>query len=186
MKRTLLTIAATLAVSAVAVAIGGYIFVNSGIYDVSATKPHSRLMYWATHQTMEHSVGARMADNVPPSDLNAPGEIAAGGMLFAQNCITCHGAPDRERTAISKGLNPQPPNVFSDTREPDTAEDFQFVKYGVRMTGMPGVAGTKTDAEIWELVAFLNVIPGQTAADFARLTQKRPIARPDHPADITR
>lgn len=186
MKRTLLTIAATLTFGAVAVAISGYAFVNSGIYDVSATKPHSRLMYWATHQTMEHSVGARMDDNVPPAGLNTPGEIGMGGVLYAQNCITCHGAPDRERTAISKGLNPQPPNLFSAAREPDAAEDFQFVKYGVRMTGMPGFAGTKTDAEIWELVAFLNVIPGQTASDFVRLTQKRPIAPPDHPADITR
>lgn len=81
MKRTRLTIAATLVVSAVAVVIGGYVFVNSGIYDVSATKPHSRLMYWATHPTMEHSVGARMADNVPPCDLHTPCEIGAGGVL---------------------------------------------------------------------------------------------------------
>ena len=88
MKRTLLTIATTLAVSAVAVAICGYAFVNSGIYDVSATKPHSRLMYWATHQTMEHSVSARMSDNVLPDGLDKTGTIGAGGVLYAQNCVT--------------------------------------------------------------------------------------------------
>lgn len=143
MKRTLLTIAGTLAVSAAAFAIGGYFFVNSGIYDVSAIKPHSRLMYWATHQTMEHSVSARMDDNVPPADLDNPGEIGASGVLFAQNCVTCHGAPERERTAISKGLNPQPPDLFSVTRHPDAMENFQYVKYDVRMTGMPGFTETK-------------------------------------------
>ena len=36
----------------------------------------------------------------------------------------------------------------------------------VKMTGMPGFAPTKTDSEIWSLVAFLNVAPGITAEDF--------------------
>jgi len=179
MKRTLLTIAGTLVVSFFVVAAGAYAFVTSGIYDVSATTPHSRMMYWATHQTMEHSVGRRMNVNVVPAGLDLPAEIYDGGALYVENCMTCHGSPDQERSAISKGLNPQPPNLFSATREPDPAENFQFIKYGVKMTGMPGFAGTKTDDQIWALVAFLNTTPGQSAVDFAHTTGSRPTARPE-------
>ncbi|MCZ4354597.1 cytochrome c [Roseovarius aestuarii] len=178
MKRTLLTIAGTLVITSVVVAAGAYAFVNSGIYDVSATTPHSRMMYWATHQTMEHSVGRRMDANVVPAGLDLPTEISAGAALYVENCVTCHGSPDRERSAISQGLNPQPPDLFSATREPDPAENFQFIKYGVKMTGMPGFAGTQTDEQIWALVAFLNTTPGQTAVDFAHATGIRPTSRP--------
>jgi mono/diheme cytochrome c family protein len=100
MKRTLLTIAGTLVISSVMVAAGAYAFVNSGIYDVSATTPHSRMMYWATHQTMEHSVGRRMKANVVPAGLDVPAEISVGAALYVENCVTCHGSPDRKRSAI--------------------------------------------------------------------------------------
>lgn len=35
------------------------------------------------------------------------------------------------------------------------------------MTGMPAFARSKTDDEVWALVAFLNVLPRLTAPDFA-------------------
>lgn len=172
MQRTLITIFGTLAAAAV-VAIGGaYAFVLSGIYDVSATKPDSGLVYWVTHQTMEHSVARRLSANTVPAGLDAPGQIAAGGALYVANCAVCHGGPGLAPTAISKGLNPQPPDLFRATREPDAAENFQFIKHGVKMTGMPGFAPTKTDGEIWSLVAFLNVAPGIKPEVFARLTAK--------------
>ena len=151
MKRTLITIFGTLAAAAV-IAIGGaYAFILSGIYDVSATKPDSRLFYWVTHQTMEHSVARRLAANMVPAGLDAPAQIAAGGALYVANCAVCHGGPGLAPTAISKGLNPQPPDLFRATREPDAAENFQFIKHGVKMTGMPGFAPTKSDGR--DLVA---------------------------------
>jgi mono/diheme cytochrome c family protein len=174
MKRTVLTIAGTLCASAIILTLGGVGFVYSGVYDVSATAPDSGLMYWTAHQTMEHSVKRRMGANIAPANLHMTATIAAGGALYADNCVICHGAPDRERSDISMGLNPQPPDLFDAMREPDAAEDFQFIKYGVKMTGMPGFAGTKTDDHIWALVGFLNTAPGLGAADFARISRPPP------------
>ena len=172
MTRTLITIFGTLAVAAV-IAIGGaYAFMISGIYDVSATTPDSGLVYWVTHQTSDHSVARRLVANVVPSGLDAPAQIAMGGATYLENCAVCHGGPGLEPTAISRGLNPEPPGLFRATRKPDPAENFQFIKHGVKMTAMPGFAPTKTDAEIWSLVAFLNVAPGIKAEDFARFTAK--------------
>ena len=181
MKRTLFTIAGTLAISAAVMAVGGYAFMSSGIYDVSATTPDSSIVAWAVHKTSEASLGARFSANIVPAGLDASEKIAAGGALYIENCATCHGAPQVERTAISKGLNPQPPDLFLATRKPNPAENYQFIKHGVKMTGMPGFAETKTDDQIWSLVAFLNTLPGQSAADFQRLTGM-PKATPNLPA----
>ncbi len=153
---------------------GGLTFIYSGIYDVSATTPDNALMKWAVHTTSEKSVGARFGANHPPEGLDAPEIILAGGRLFTQNCSVCHGGPGLTPTAISKGVNPSPPDLFHASREPDAAENFQFIKYGVKMTAMPGFKPSMSDDQIWSLVAFLGVAPGQTAADFASKTAPAP------------
>jgi len=55
---------------------------------------------------------------------------------------------------------------YGDVARTDPQENFQFIKHGVKMTGMPAFGPTKTDEQVWSLVAFLNVLPGISAADF--------------------
>jgi mono/diheme cytochrome c family protein len=157
----------TLAVAAVLGAVGTYAFVTSGLYDVSATTPDTALVYWVTHQTMEHAVARRLGANTVPADLKAPQKIAEGGQMFLQTCAVCHGQPGVAPTAIAQGLNPAPPDLFRATRKPDEQENFQFIKHGIKMTGMPAFGPTRTDDQIWALVAFLNVLPGITPEAFA-------------------
>ena len=159
-------VAATLAAVAVIGAFGTYAFVNSGIYDVSATTPDSALVYWATHQTMEHAVAARLSDNVVPVGLDLPATIAQGDALFAANCAVCHGRPGADPSAIAQGLNPKPPDLYRADREPDAQENFQFIKHGIKMTGMPAFGPTQTEDQVWALVAFLNGLPGISEAEF--------------------
>lgn len=164
--KTPLIVLSTLAVAALVGAAGTYTFVNSGYYDISATTPDSSLVYWATHQTMEHSVARRLGANAVPTGLDTPEKIAEGGQIFVANCAVCHGRPGVAPTSISQGLNPTPPDLFRATREPDQQENFQFIKHGVKMTGMPAFGPTKTDDQVWALVAFLNVLPGISVDDF--------------------
>jgi mono/diheme cytochrome c family protein len=162
----------------VAAVIGGLAFIYSGTYDVSATTPDNAVVAWAVHTTSDRSVGARLAAIQAPPGLDQPAQIEAGGHLFAQNCAMCHGGPGLTPTAISKGLNPQPPNLFRATRKPDQAENFQFIKHGVKMTGMPAFGPTYPDKDIWSLVAFLNVLPGISPADFSAKTGMATTAKP--------
>lgn len=180
--KTPMIVLSTLAATAVVGAAGAYAFVNSGLYDVSATTPDSSLVYWATHQTMEHSVARRLGANLVPEGLVAPRKIAEGGQIYVENCAVCHGRPDVATTSISQGLNPKPSDLFRATREPDPAENFQFIKHGVKMTGMPGFGPTKTDDQIWALVAFLNVLPGITAAEFTSAVATPAASLPVGPA----
>ncbi len=158
----------------VVVAAGGLAFIYSGLYDVSATTPDSALVTWAVHKTSNTSVHARMGANVPSAGFDKPALIQVGGRLYAENCAVCHGAPGLTPTAIAKGLNPVPPDLFKATRKPDPAENFQFIKHGVKMTAMPGFGPSLSDDNIWSLVAFLGAAPSLTAADYAAKTAASP------------
>ena len=149
---------------------GGFAFIYSGVYDVSASTPDNALVDWAVHVVSDHSVGARLGVIKVPAGLDQPQQIAAGGHLFAQNCAVCHGGPGLKETAIAHGMNPTPPDLYRAGRVPAADENFQFIKYGVKMTGMPEFGDTHTDEQIWSLVAFLGQAPGLKAPAFATET----------------
>ena len=144
-------------------------FVYSGIYDVSASTPDNPFIARLIHTISDRSVAARMVNNHPPADYDAPEKVAVGAHLFAENCTVCHGAPGVEKTAIAKGVNPSPPDLFRAGRKPDPAENFQFIKYGVKMTAMPAFGPSYSDEQIWSLVAFLNKLPGISPEEYAGL-----------------
>ena len=71
------------------------------------------------------------------------------------------------------GLEPDATRSLPGHSGPDPQENFQFIKHGIKMTGMPAFGPTQGDDEIWALVAFLNVLPGISAADFPRRSAAR-------------
>lgn len=160
----------TILVCIVASVAGAVGFIYSGIYDVSALQPDNPIVSWALHTTSDQSVDARLGDIVVPPGLDTPEVIQSGGRLFVQNCVVCHGGPGLKPTDIAQGLNPSPPNLFKAGREPWMEEMFRFIKYGVKMTAMPGFGKTHTDAQIWSLAAFLRKAPGMSPEDFAAQT----------------
>jgi len=164
--KILLTILACIIVGA-AGAIG---FIYSGFYDVSALEPDNAIVRWALHTTSDRSVDARLGGISVPPGLDNPQAILSGGHLFAENCVVCHGGPGLQPTNIAQGLNPQPPNLFRATRKPWMEEMFRFIKYGVKMTAMPGFGKTHTDDQIWQLAAFLRRAPGMSPEDFSAQT----------------
>ncbi len=161
--KILLTILACIVVSIA----GAIAFVYSGIYDVSALTPDNAIVGWAVHKASDRSVDARLGGIVVPAGLDVPQIVSSGAHLFAQNCVVCHGGPGLKPTDIAQGLNPQPPNLFGAKRKPWMKEMFRFIKYGVKMTAMPGFANTQTDNQIWQLAAFLDKAPGMSPAEFA-------------------
>ena len=154
----------------IAVVVGAVGFIYSGIYDVSALEPDNAIVKWAVHTTSDRSVNARLGGIIVPPDLDKPEVIQAGAHRYVENCVVCHSGPGLKRTDISQGLNPGAPNLFRATRKPKMEEMFRFIKYGVKMTAMPGFGKTKTDEQIWELAAFLRKAPGMSPADFSAQT----------------
>jgi mono/diheme cytochrome c family protein len=155
----------------------GVIFL--GLPDVAATTPHWSVTEWVLATTMDHSVQRRARDIQVPADLDAPARIRAGASAYDHMCVGCHAAPGVEAEHIAKGLLPEPPELSEVAAEWSAAELFWITKHGVRMTGMGAFGPTHSDAEIWDVVAFLGQLPGISATQYRALTAE-PEEYPEH------
>lgn len=157
-------LAGSLAVLALGTAGAAYV-VHSGHIDVAADAAHSetlqRLLVWAREQ----SIARRSAEVVVPDDLASAERIRRGAGNYAAMCVSCHLAPGVADAELRKGLNPLPPDLARGN--PATAGDpraaarqFRIIKHGVAATGMPAWSKVgMQDGEVWDLVAFLQVLP---------------------------
>ncbi len=85
-------------------------FVYSGLYDVSATSPHSGLANWLMSTTMHASVERRAKDIEVPN-LDDEALQLAGINDFDAMCAACHGAPGQDPQSMGQGLNPPAPDL---------------------------------------------------------------------------
>jgi mono/diheme cytochrome c family protein len=165
--RVSLIIAATLA----AVAIGGVVFVGSGIYNIGADDHHTKIVLAIIEQLRERSIAVR-ARAIDPPNLEDPTRIGAGAEHYAALCVGCHLAPGVTKSDIRAGLYPHPPNLAQeDTRDAQRA--FWTVKHGIKMSAMPAWGKTLDDAAIWDLVAFLRQMPAMTPQTYQQLSKRR-------------
>lgn len=151
------------------------LFIYSGVYDVSASSPDGGLIAWALQTTQWRSVhraykGLEGKVHIPR--LDDPELIRAGLIHYQEMCVTCHGAPGVKISEIGQGLNPFPPELAAHTAEDEPLETFWVVKNGIKMTGMPSFGVTRTDDEIWAIVAFLKRMPKLSPEEYQALVQQ--------------
>lgn len=165
-------------------ALVGFGFMYAGIYNVAASEPHTRFVFWVLSTTMENSVRAR-ADRVQvPQDFEA--RVTDEGVRhYRLMCETCHGAPGVEPSETGKGLNPEPPELNEEAEKWSPAELFWIVKHGVRMSGMPAFGKTRSDEALWRIVSFVKKLPEIKPAEYKQLAQARGAGSTWKPADIS-
>lgn len=136
-----------------------------GWIDVAADVPHARAVHSVIEFARERSIARRSREVVPPPDLADAERIRRGAGNYDAMCVDCHLAPGVAQTEIRRGLYPQPPELAKATAagsspERAAARSFWIVKHGIKATGMPAWAnGGMDDAAIWDLVAFVGVLP---------------------------
>jgi mono/diheme cytochrome c family protein len=165
-------LAALVAIGLTAALIGGAI-VFFGIYDISASKPHSALTAWALHTTMTNSVAARANYKTAPRQFSAE-QAREGFALYEDHCAMCHGGPGIARPKWVMGLEPTPPYLVDAARQWSPAELRFIIKNGVKMTAMPAWGLSRSDEEITSLVAFLENLPAITPEQYRALQAQRP------------
>lgn len=134
-------------------------------YDVSATSSHTIAVHGLLDTAQTHSVRRRAADIKVP-ELDDPGRIRNGSALFRTHCVQCHGAPGIPPEPYALGLNPAPAALVATARERPAGDVFWIIRQGVRMTGMPAWQYRLSDAEIWDVVAFMRILPTLSARDY--------------------
>jgi mono/diheme cytochrome c family protein len=158
-----------LAGAAVAIVAGGLAFMESGIYDVSASSGHNPLVAWVLHETYMQSLHRHAKDIVVPADLVSAANFQAGARLYNSTCVYCHGAPGRELSSIGQGILPLAPPLLDAHRRNNPKLMFWVIKNGVKMTGMPSFGKTQSDQAMWQLAAFLSTGRGISAQDYDAL-----------------
>ncbi len=189
-RRLLFTALATTAALAVAAALAAAVVVYAGLYDVSATKQHVQPTHTALETAMRQSVRlrARGIDEPPLADERM---VLRGAACFRDKCVQCHGAPGVAQEAFGKAMQPLPGPLVDAQRHWRPRELYWVTRNGIRMSGMPAWEFHLSDAQIWELVAFMQVLPGLNAADYAATVRRAPIcspaaAVPEAPVDAER
>ncbi|WP_284616727.1 c-type cytochrome [Aquabacterium humicola] len=160
----LITVAALLATGAVAAALVVWL----GLYDIAANVPHTQPVHTLLETTMHRSVKRRAAAiDVPP--LAGPARVLRGAACFRDHCVQCHGAPGRAQSAIGRSMQPLPGPLVDAPLRWNAAELYWITRNGIRMSGMPAWQYRLDEAELWAVVAFLQRLPGLSAAEFTAL-----------------
>lgn len=145
--------------------VAALILIYSGVYDIAASSPHLAPVRWALETTMERSVREH-ADAVAPGPAADSALVASGFRHFDAMCVTCHGAPGRERSEIGQGLLPEPPPLSEAVARWSDEELFWIAKHGIKMTGMPAFGTTHDDETLWSIVAFVRLLPEMSPSQY--------------------
>lgn len=164
MKKVLITVSMTLSLFA-AIGIGG---VYSGVINVGADSPHEAWVYALLDTARTRSV-ERHSSNIEVPDLQGEALITAGAGNYAAMCTSCHLAPDMPETELSQGLYPQPPNFWQAGVNDNPVENFWIIKHGIKASGMPAWGKSMQDDYIWQMVAFMDELPGMSPQRYQTL-----------------
>lgn len=172
-RKTVWTMVGTALGVLVLMTIGFLAFVYSGIYNVSASEPHTAVGRWTLNTMAERSVQERAEemDPAPPIDSSM---VAAGFTRFRSRCVVCHGGPGQQPTDYSRAMRPQPPILQQTADRWSENELFQIVKHGFKLSGMPAWGEIHSDEEIWEIVALVRQLPSLDSAGYAQMEGAAP------------
>jgi len=146
----------------------GLLIVYSGWYNVSAANKPSGFEQWLLGTTSDNSVEMHSKDIKVP-DLKSPEMIKEGFAHYHAMCQGCHGAPGKDKTELSEGLNPPAPDLSESAQDMPPQQLFWVTKNGIKMTGMPAWGVTHPNDKLWSIVAFIEQLPGMTGAQYDSL-----------------
>jgi cytochrome c553 len=164
LKRIAIWSGATLA----ALAVGAFLFMLSGVYNVAASRGHFAVTEWLLEIAMRRSVATHSYWIAAPPLQDAE-MIRLGAGHFEGGCAPCHGAPGKESNPVVRRMLPPPPDLAEAAPTWSSEELFWIVKNGLKYTGMPAWVAPQRDDEVWSIVAFLRQLPGMDAERYRAL-----------------
>jgi mono/diheme cytochrome c family protein len=173
-RRSLTIWLAGVATGLVAVALGAVIVIEGGLFDATASTPHNPIVALATHTAFVRSVQVSAAAIHAPARFTSA-QVAAGLADYSASCAGCHGAPGLARAPWANAMTPSPPYLSDSARRWRPRELYWIIGQGAKMTAMPAWAESRSDAQIWDLVAFVEAMPVLKPSDYARM---RPAPHP--------
>ena len=149
------------------------IVLAAGLVDFSASTPPGRLEERLATFAINRSIERHASKGTNPL-ARSPAAIAAGLALFRTHCVACHGAPGVDPTEGGASLNPPAPGLTLARVQARSDGELQWiVSNGIRMTGMPAFGASRSDEDIWQLVAALRRLPRLSPEERHMLARER-------------
>ena len=151
------------------------IVVLSGAIPLNASGGHWAITNWLLDFAKRRSMATHSIGITVPR-LDDPRQVQAGAARYEVGCRSCHGAPGWPAPALPAHMTPHPPNLQQQVARWDAAELFTMVRHGIKFTGMPAWPAPTRDDEVWEIVAFLRILPNLDRTAYARMVGGPPSA----------
>ncbi len=147
------TMGSLAAIVALAVGAAGYLGLGFANVGADAKPPiwEAVLMNSSVHASVR-----REAPKVQNSGVATDEILIAGGKLYLNDCVGCHGAPGKPASAFGATFYPPAPQFFLIGTQYSEAQVFWVAKHGIRRTGMFPEGRYYTDTELWTLSAFVT------------------------------
>lgn len=133
-------------------------YLRLGLADVSADASTpawaTHWMFSAVHASIRRTVPAELKSPLPADDET----LIAGGKLYLNDCVGCHGAPGKPASDFGATFYPPAPQLARDGTKYSEAEIYWVAKHGIRRTGMSAQGSSYSDQELWLLAGFISRI----------------------------
>lgn len=176
MKNIIITVIITLVV----LISGFYIYILSGVYDISQISPHGKLIKSIINITKHNSIDRRLKGIMVPDNLKDPAMVVMGFEHYNEMCTGCHGAPGVKHDELAEGLYPKPPDLYKYSKENDAREFFWIIKNGIKMSSMPAFKPTHNDEKIWAITAFVTQKLGKMTPEEYAAWSKKYVEKDNH------
>jgi len=131
-------------------------YLGLGLMEVAAdAKPaawEAGLMPAAVHASVRRRAAAMQTMQNPLPHVDAT--LVAGGKLYMNDCVGCHGAPGHP-SDYGVTFSPPAPQFAQAGSQYSDAELFWVAKHGIRMSGMYPQSPHYSDSDLWRLTAFI-------------------------------
>ncbi|HXO22427.1 MAG TPA: cytochrome c [Thermoanaerobaculia bacterium] len=142
------------AIALVAIVLAAYL--GLGFMEVAAdAKPsacEAALMTPSVHAAVRRQAPA-MQNPLPDADATR----IAGGKLYMDDCVGCHGGPGQPPSAFGLSFYPPAPQFAHAGSQYTEAQLFWVARHGIRMSGM-FPQPHYSDSDLWSLVSFISHI----------------------------
>lgn len=145
----------------------------TGLVDFNAHNRQWGITDWYLSTAAQQSITLQSSGVVVP-ELDDPAALRRAAGHYDMVCATCHGSPAGPPEQFADNIRAAPPRLLEqmDQWHPD-ARVFWTVKHGIKHTAMPAWPTELRDDEVWDMVAFLNALPGLDAEAYAALIGER-------------
>ena len=145
------------AVGTLALFLLAFLFLEAGRLDIRAdvvpSPLISRFLDIATHASVRRHASASQSP-LPQSSDNEE-VLIAGGKLYLNDCVGCHGEPGKPSEFGATFYPPVPQLAQTPTRYSE-AQIVWIAKHGVRRSGMGAEGTSYSDIDYWRLATFMR------------------------------